>query len=488
MVSYYKNDREFSIHKHVTVEGLMNRKVLLAVLICMVVMGITPLFSSPQKGVTWISSYLRSEPVMSNPVKGNVIKIVPKETKIDLLKFDKGWFLIELDDSTEGWIYRKLIRVFDENGNEMADYDPYEDKGWKVGDAGIKSDTHASPDKPVVIPPATAKSTSDKPAVRKPARAKLPASLDKQIKIADSLVKIGCRIDSINQTVSVLKDDLKNKESVLNDINARIQALESRDSTLSAKMEVLSQGKQNYTWLIALVLLAFILMAILIPMAFRRSKTLVQQAKIEQENMLDHFSGNVNTNFVRLSVSSRKDYQELMDSLTLLALIDESRIQVLMEESSGTKGMIDKMNPDILQTSTDKDFMDNLSLLLNIYMQYDPMALRNKKVSRLNDDMSGILQELKQHLNSKEEPHGKASKSISDWFKSLQTAMDGIGELSEDFKVMISSGKYTNLLNQLKKNFPGEAANISLNLQNKKWKNAQSFLEKMEFEKVKVKD
>ncbi len=472
-----------------------------AVLGWMMILGLTAVNATPQQGVIWIASYLRSEPVLSDPVKANVIKIVPKETRFDLLKFDKGWFLIQVDDSTQGWVYRKLIKVLDESGNEIADYDPYDDKGWKTGATGATgvtgvsgstSSTGTSEPKKSTEPkpskPAPSKPAAGKPKTASPSHTKLPASLDKQIKVADSLVKIGCRIDSLNQTVTVIKDDLKAKESILNEINERIRALESRDSSMSAQMESLSKGKQNYLLLIILIIAAFIAMAILIPLAMRRSRTLVNQVKVDQDSKLDQISTKVNTNFVRLSVSSRKDYHELLDSLTVLGLLDDTRIADLMEESSAAKGSVDKMSPEILNYLNEKDFAENLSNLLNLYLQYDPTALRNKKMTRLNEDLSGVVKELGQHLKTDDESRGKAPKPVADWFKSLQAALDGAHELSEDFGVMIGSGKYTSLLNQLKKNFPAEAANINLSLQNKKWKQAQTFLEKMEIEKVKYKD
>ncbi len=444
------------------------------------------LAESPRTASIRISSYLRSTPLIPSSPKSNVIKIVKANQPCSLVKFNKGWFLCRFEDGSEGWVYRKLLNYYDSQNQPIENFDPYKDSEWHPTKTPqpIKQTTHQVKEVDTSTHVTTKtqekpkKPVSSKPAQTQPAQqtqvvaTQSPEALTKEIAFSDSLIRINERIDSINNTIALMQNNLDQKSSQLSEVLERINQIEVNYTNINKKVDSFTPSTSNT--------LLWILMAILIILVFILYTSLSKTRRIlgarqeESQTTIENLETKIKNSYKKMTILSRNEYQEIKSALSYLSHMEDRSIQALLNETESNKGNVKKMSNETLSYLKSKDISQRLREILSIYTVNENTEARQKKALKLIQDMETVVAEVITNLNSSE----PFSRTVENWFKNLATTAEGITNLTNIFRSNLLKNYYQSFFQATSETYPSETSNIQQQIQNKNWRQALHLFEK----------
>jgi len=481
----------------------MIKKILILFFILASFILVSTNYAKPEKGKIFIPTYLRRTPKKTTPLKANVIKVLKKNEICHILKFYRGWYFVSDPSDTEGWVYHRLLKELDENNNEIANYDPYEDKSWKKqknksqkpATETTAQETKNKTDKKnsEVTKKDTKPSQVDNNQTSKPGKTQDKPSEEKkkivigeehqsidttkeQDTVAENLTTqttdINADIDKINQKQETLDSLVEKNQQQITLLQKKAEELEK--DTLQSPINAKKSGSLIF-WILLIILIIIIFIVF--------SKTNKNSERIDSlENSLDttkkSIISKVDENFKKINYISRTDYNTLLNYLIFLENSSKSVITDSTKDIELAKGDVDKIKPSILSHFKIANFVNSLQQMFHVYIDLESTETKIEKMAKL----SNKLPEIKDELSKNENVLKNISKDTKNWFKNFNSLIPSLKTFEKNIINKIKKNKFDILLQDLKKDFPQETSNLGIYLNNSKWDQAKQYLEKIKVE------
>jgi len=377
-------------------EAIMLKKFKLLVILLLFLTSAG--FAKPEKGKAWIASYLRNKPVKTTPVKENVIRTLKKGEEFKILNFSKGWYLIETEDGAKGWIYRKLIKVYDINSNELDNYNPYNDKAWKEEKLSStepsfpkkqnEKDKEKTPetDKPV-------KDTVIQKKMEKEVKKQEIKQDEKQLELADSIINIGQRIDSLETRINDLEKSGVSS-SQITQINNSITNLQKQQKEIIEQYEDLGPGEDSN--LLLWVLIVCILIGIVIISRITgKNRKMLEEQNTNLKSSIQTILRVINNNFNKVEIINREDFSKLIDVLEFIINTENQTVKNIFKAIEKSGGDYKEIPETAWQQISSSEFSELLEKILRQYIEFETSSPKKGRANSLLKDKNEQLKEVK---------------------------------------------------------------------------------------------